>query len=266
MKNQKMQIKWNSKISGIYAWENNINGKMYIGKATDIYRRVYEEMNGFRNDKHQNLKKLYNAVKKYGISNFSVIKLLECPKIYLAKIERLLIDYYNTKNKGYNITFGGEGTLGHKVSKNQIEKQKKKLKEYWTLERKTNHSKKMKSWYENKTNDEKEAMRIAGRNWVNDPNIVEKFNKNYAQSLTKDKIEKQKKSLKKYYQSHVHPRAIKTFVVSPNNDVVKIVGISKFCRENFLCESSFKKMLNGTSKNYKGWKKYTFEKSVPIYN
>src|SRR5260221_2747782 len=147
MRNQKMKIKWNSKISGIYAWENIINGKMYIGKANNLYRRVYEEMNGFKNKKHQNLKKLFNAVQKYGINNFDVIKLLEAPKEYLGKIEKLLIEYYNTKKNGYNCTWGGEGMFGHIVTKKQIEKQKRKLKEYWTDERKKEHKEKMKKWY-----------------------------------------------------------------------------------------------------------------------
>ena len=124
MINRKMSIKWNSKITGIYAWINEINGKMYVGQANNLYKRVYCEMSNFRNNNPQNLIKLEHAINKYNLDNFRVVKLLECPKEHLNKIEKLLIEYYDTKNNGYNCTYGGDGVLGHIVTKEQIQKQK----------------------------------------------------------------------------------------------------------------------------------------------
>lgn len=253
MKNQKMQIKWNSNISGIYAWENQINGKMYIGKATNIYRRVYEEMNGFHNNRHQNLKKLYNAVKKYGINNFYVIKLLECPKEFLCKIEKLLINYYDSKNNGYNITFGGEGTLGHKVSKEQIDKQKKTLKQYWTDERKKHHSEKMKRWINSQPDDIKKQMK-SGNNWWLNKDLKKLHLEKCRLSLTKNRIEKQKLSILKYYEKNVSKKAIIVSVINPTNDVIKIVGAYKFCVDNHISYKNFSKMIKGELNEYKGWR------------
>ena len=97
-----MCIKWNSKISGIYAWINEINGKMYIGQSVNFYKRIYIEMNGFRNGQHQNMFKLFNAIQKYGIDNFRVVRLLECPIKYLNQISDLLAYFVYTLSTYHN--------------------------------------------------------------------------------------------------------------------------------------------------------------------
>jgi group I intron endonuclease len=255
MRNQKMEVKWNSKISGIYAWENKVNGKMYIGKANNLYRRIYEEMSGFRNGKHQNLKKLFNAVQKYGIDNFQVIKLLEVPKQYLGRIEILLIEYYNTKKNGYNCTTGGEGTFGHKVSVNQIKIQKERMKKYWTDERKKEHKEKMKIWFNSKTSDEKQEMKNGGSLWLKNPNIVKKHKENCQKSLiTTNRIEKQRNSLKNYYKKHKSKKAISISVIDPNGVKLSIIGVDKFCKDYGFGYRSIKKLINGQKSDHKGWK------------
>lgn len=253
MKNQKIEIKWNSKISGIYAWENKINGKMYIGKANNLYRRIYEEMNGFKNGKHQNLKKLFNAIQKYGINNFQVIKLLESPKEYLNKIEKLLIEYYDTKNNGYNCTAGGEGTNGHIVTKNQIEKQKEKLKIYWTEERKNEWSKKMKMWFNSKSESEQDKI-IAGNLWWLNKEYKEKHKKNTNRSMTTDRIEAQRCSIKKYYKTHKNKRTISILMADPQGNEINVIGIDKFCKNNNFGYKSIKELINGQKTDHKGWK------------
>jgi len=249
----KMRIKWNSKISGIYAWFNEINGKMYIGQSTNLYKRVYDEMNGFRNQKHQNLLKLFNAIQKYGTDNFRVVKLLECPKEYLHKLETLLINYYDTKRNGYNCTDGGEGSVGHAVTKNQVKKQKEKMSKYWTEDRKKEHSEKMKLWFINKTDIEKQYIKQAGQNWIKNVDIVKKHKENTIKSLTIERIEKQRKSIKKYYKNNVSKKRIIKQIISPSNEIIEINGLDYFCKIYHIKRLGIVNVLNGKKKHHKGW-------------
>ena len=252
MLKNKMRIKWDSKISGIYAWVNEINGKMYIGQTVNFYKRIYYEMNGFRNNKHQNILKLFNAIQKYDIDNFRVVKLLECPKEHLNRIEKLLIEYYDTKKNGYNCTFGGEGTGGHEVTTEQREKQKIKMKEYWTDERKKQHTEKMKSWFLFRPKDEQDKMRTGNVWWLN-KKCKEKHLNKCRKSMSTERIEKQRNSLLKYYEENDSEKAVITDIFSPSNEIVKIVGVGNFCKIYNLWYKGIMDVLNGIKKHHHGW-------------
>lgn len=254
MENNKMRIKWNSKISGIYSWINKLNGKMYIGKGNNIYRRVYEEKNQFSNNKHGNLLKLYNAVKKYGIHNFEIRLLLEIEKTKLFDVEPMFIQFYDTKKNGYNITSGGEGCSGHEISENQIKKQKEKMKLYWDDVKKNEHSQKMKIWYNNKTENEKLKMKNSGKSWVLNEDILKKQRENCIKSLTDDRINRQKQSLLEYYKKNDSKKSVKCKVVNKFDNVFEINGLYKFCVDNHLSFKNFKKMVYGDISEYNGWK------------
>lgn len=90
---------------GIYKITNNINGKVYIGKSVDIKER-------WRQERYKQPNKYFtNAVKKYGLENFSFEVLEECSKEELDEKEKKYIEKYNSTdiNIGYNITSGGTG-------------------------------------------------------------------------------------------------------------------------------------------------------------
>jgi group I intron endonuclease len=93
----------------IYVITNLINGKEYVGITTRIKRRWSEHKKG---DKSSPI--LHNAIKKYGQENFTFTHIADAfDWEYAQTIERLLIVERNTKNpNGYNMTDGGEGTLG----------------------------------------------------------------------------------------------------------------------------------------------------------
>lgn len=94
---------------GIYKITNTLNNKCYIGQSIDIKIRwiqhIYE---GKRNNPQG---KLYSAIFKEGIENFSFEVIEECPldEKILNEKERYWIEYYNSFNKGYNSTKGGQG-------------------------------------------------------------------------------------------------------------------------------------------------------------
>ena len=124
-----------NKIHGvIYILLNKINGKIYLGQT--IHERArYIKHRSF--DKIDSKPKLYidRAIKKYGFSNFDYGVLADVydpdRKVVeneLNYLEKLYIEYFNTTNNkiGYNVTKGGEGINGFKLSKKTKEKRRKK--------------------------------------------------------------------------------------------------------------------------------------------
>lgn len=102
---------------GIYLIRNKINDKVYIGLSVNIeerwqhHRLLYLE----ENSKEKN-KPLYLAFKKYGIENFDFQILEECSISELSEREKYYIRLYDCcildgRDKGYNLTRGGEGYL-----------------------------------------------------------------------------------------------------------------------------------------------------------
>ena len=88
----------------IYKITNKVNGKSYIGQT----RYTIE----FRWKQHQHKKDntyFHNAIKKYGIENFSIEILEECNIEDLNSREIYYIAKYDTFNNGYNLTIGGDG-------------------------------------------------------------------------------------------------------------------------------------------------------------
>ena len=95
---------------GIYKITNNINNKVYIGCSNNIERRWREHKTHGRTGQYANNHHvLYSAMTKYGIDNFSLEILEECSQQEIYDKEKYWIDYYNSYNNGYNMTFGGEG-------------------------------------------------------------------------------------------------------------------------------------------------------------
>jgi group I intron endonuclease len=117
-------------ISGIYKITNLINGKAYIGEAKDIYSRWYEHRHVARcllNGIKRSPCSIHYAMAKYGVDNFKFETVLEIDKnkltdTMLSTFEIFFIADYNTFEKGYNETKGGEGTKGYKLSKESKEK------------------------------------------------------------------------------------------------------------------------------------------------
>lgn len=90
----------------IYMITNNITSKKYVGKTvhTVEYRWKLHQKN------YPYVKcPLYSAIKKYGIQNFYIQTLEECPDSQASEREQYWIKYYDTYANGYNATLGGEG-------------------------------------------------------------------------------------------------------------------------------------------------------------
>lgn len=97
----------------IYKITNLINGKVYIGQTV---RPLNQRL---ANHKLYPKSLISNAFKKYGIENFTIETIdTAVNKEELDSKERMWIEHYNSISpNGYNLTKGGGGTLGYKLSK-----------------------------------------------------------------------------------------------------------------------------------------------------
>lgn len=100
--------------SGIYKIENLINNKVYIGQSVDIPKRWREHRSAAFNSNSKDYNMLiYKAFRKYGIENFSFEIIEEVEKDQLNEREIYWIEKYNSYNKGYNATLGGDESHIH---------------------------------------------------------------------------------------------------------------------------------------------------------
>jgi group I intron endonuclease len=104
----------------VYLITNKENGKKYVGQhaGTDLesywQRNVWLAENGY-----QGKRLLYRAIRKYGADGFEVKSLVIVgTKQEMDYYEIGLIKAWDTTNpeKGYNITHGGDGSFGVKMS------------------------------------------------------------------------------------------------------------------------------------------------------
>ena len=116
----------------IYMFTNKVNNKKYIGQTISEKNRYYYHF--YKGAKE--CQYFHAAISKYGKDNFDYEVLYRSElfedtkenkrliKKTLNDKEQFFIKKYNTvdREKGYNITIGGDGTPGHKVSNNHKQK------------------------------------------------------------------------------------------------------------------------------------------------
>lgn len=107
------------------------NGKKYIGITSQLPKKRWANGKGYNNNKY-----FTRAINKYGWNNFSHEIIYDNMTSEEAKNkEKELIEKYDTTNsdKGYNLTRGGDGTTGHKVSEKTRKILSEKCKMYGTI-------------------------------------------------------------------------------------------------------------------------------------
>jgi len=113
-------LPWTANMYAIYIITNTVNAKQYVGITVDLERRWKRHRNANQNQL------IHKAIKKHGIDAFVFTHIADAFDAESAKvIERMLIAERNTKMPhGYNMTDGGDGTLG--MAKTEEHKQKLK--------------------------------------------------------------------------------------------------------------------------------------------
>jgi group I intron endonuclease len=150
------KLKWmrNKMQSGIYSFLNLVNSKRYIGQSVDVDKRIKEHFYELRTNQ-DNCKRLQNAWNKYGYQNFVVETIIstennfkpEQLKCFLDFLEESFIKSYDSFHNGYNMSFGGEGSVGFKhseESKEKISKSKSGEKHPFYGKKRPEHSENMK--------------------------------------------------------------------------------------------------------------------------
>lgn len=115
----------------VYIIQNQINNKIYIGVTVNLQERWYQHTSiaahpEWKKDNRYHY--LHSAIHKYGKENFSK-SILETFSNYGEALdaESFWIEFFRSWDRsiGYNLTRGGEGTIGRKLSiahKNKISK------------------------------------------------------------------------------------------------------------------------------------------------
>lgn len=92
---------------GIYKLTNLDSGKAYIGKSTDIKKRIADHFKssiGIRAIADQTV---HHEILKTGFWNWSIEVITYCEKDKLSELEKYYIEFFDTQTFGYNRNAGG---------------------------------------------------------------------------------------------------------------------------------------------------------------
>lgn len=103
------------RIFCVYKITNLVNGKIYVGKTSDVDKRLSRHLKIAESKEEKAYQYLHRSINKYGADNF-VIQVLEDKLIEADafKREKFWIKQLNSKDPsvGMNLTDGGEGAAG----------------------------------------------------------------------------------------------------------------------------------------------------------
>ena len=170
------------KVSGIYCFENIINGSKYVGQSRNIENRKRGHIRFLRKSK-DSCPILQNAWNKYGEENFVFYKVISLPDIdfILNIFERFFIWFLRSHKSmgGYNVSWGGDKPPSRK-GMHWSEEEKKKRSDRFKGENNPNYGGK------SMTEEQKRVQSIA---------MSGKNNPHYGESMPQSVREKISKTL-----------------------------------------------------------------------
>jgi len=95
-------------VCGIYKITNIKTNQCYIGQSVDVSERFKQHMKCGLGIDASATNKLYNAMQKDKVWNFTFELIEECPREQLNEKERQWIQMYQSDKMGYNITKGNK--------------------------------------------------------------------------------------------------------------------------------------------------------------
>lgn len=188
----------------VYIYINKVNGMMYVGQTINERRRRNQHLAASRSTHSRNSGQPFiQALKKYGISNFEYIRLFitkdigDIPKLkkILEQLEIAYIEFYDSINKGYNLTRGGTGMKGYSLPESsRLLIREKHIGKPLSLETRIKQSITQKIIQNRKETKERKSLLMSGKNNpMYDVHLNGELNHNFGKKLslvTKEKISK----------------------------------------------------------------------------
>lgn len=94
---------------GIYKITNIDSGKCYIGKSTNIKKRIIDHFKSSIGIKTISDQAVHHAIWQTGFWNWAIEPIIYCEKEQLSDLEKYYIDFFKSNTFGFNKTGGGEG-------------------------------------------------------------------------------------------------------------------------------------------------------------
>ena len=92
---------------GIYKITNITDEKCYIGKSTDVKKRLTEHMKGALGLSTISDQEIHHAIKEQGFDNWTIEVITYCEKEKLNELEKYYIEFFKSQEWGYNKRAGG---------------------------------------------------------------------------------------------------------------------------------------------------------------
>ena len=92
---------------GIYKLTNLDSGKAYIGKSTDVKKRIADHFKSAVGIKSIADQAVHHEILKTGFWNWSIEVIIYCDKDKLSELEKHYIEFFDTQTFGFNRQAGG---------------------------------------------------------------------------------------------------------------------------------------------------------------
>lgn len=234
----------------IVIYKASIGEKSYIGISTQYQERKKQHIRAAINKSN---KLFHQAIKTFGDNNILWEVLEEVDDFELSKkLEKRYIKEYKTYFKfgGYNMTMGGQGTIGfsHPKNKEWRENHSKKLKGRkmgsYSIERKKNISNSVKQFF--KKNPDKKP--IGEKNGM----YGEKHSKEWRENHSK--FMKSRPLPKLFRENGIKASIKKWVIINPSGERFIIENLANFCRKNNLNSQNMASIARKIQKrNHKGY-------------
>jgi len=94
---------------GIYKLTNIESGKAYIGKSTDVKKRISDHFKSSVGIQSIADQAVHHAILDSGLWNWTIEVITYCDKDKLSELERYYINFFKTQEYGFNKNAGGGG-------------------------------------------------------------------------------------------------------------------------------------------------------------
>jgi group I intron endonuclease len=246
----------------IYKATNLINGKIYIGQTT----KKLDERKGnhiSRSKKCKDFRTFQYALYTYGKKNFKWEIIYECDEVMLDMMEtfKIMVNHSHYTENGYNLTWGGQS---NRRGCKHTEETRKKISDVMKGKQISEETR-QKIGKGNKGHSVSEETRKKISEGNKNKIVSEETRRKQSialkgHSVSDEQIQKQKETWdKKRLEREANkipdpPKPPKWLITYPDGSTIKIVNLSKFCKENGLIPQGLHNISRGNGHTYKGYK------------